>query len=57
MGNEENKATSFKLKDRTKQLLKMIAEKNLRSQANMIEFMVEEFAKKEGIKIDSKGNA
>lgn len=51
--NEASKKipTSFKLSDRTKELLRLIAEDDNRSMANMIEVLVEAEAKRRGIKL------
>lgn len=41
--------TSFTLSEEALRLLKMLSEKNDRSQANMIEFLIKEAAKKQGV--------
>lgn len=44
------KITSFSLDEKTLSLLKKLAEKNLRSQANMLDVLIKSAAKKEGVK-------
>jgi hypothetical protein len=44
------KITSFSLNEETLSLLKKLAEKNDRSQANMLDVLIKEAAKKEKIK-------
>jgi predicted DNA-binding protein len=43
------KRTSFSISDEALELLKKLAEKNDRSQANMLEILIKEAAKKEKI--------
>jgi predicted transcriptional regulator len=45
----KKKSTSFYFSDELKDILKKLAEKHDRSQANMLEVLIKEAAKKEGI--------
>ena len=45
-----NKKTSFRINEDVLELLKKLAEKNDRSQAGTIEYLIKEAAKKEKIK-------
>jgi predicted transcriptional regulator len=45
----KKKSTSFYFSDEIKELLKKLAEKHDRSQANMLEVLIKEAAKKEGL--------
>jgi predicted DNA-binding protein len=46
------KLTNFRLTPEAIELLKKLSEKTIRSQADMLEFLIKEAAKKEGIKVD-----
>lgn len=48
------KPTSFALSDEAKELLKLLAEKNIRSQSTMLEVLIKEEAKKQGVKLPAK---
>lgn len=52
-----NKPSSYRLPEDVKQLLKLLCKKNVRNEAQQIEWLIREAAKKEGIKLSDKSKS